>query len=195
MSSHPALRLVDGGPADTTAAPVVRPAGPAYESWGRWPRRRHAGVVTLDWSCAPPDLGAIDGPLLAYGLGRSYGDVCLNEGGVLLDTKRMCRIIQFDRESGLLHCDAGLSLSDLLDVVVPHGWFPPVTPGTRHITIGGAIANDVHGKNHHWAGTFGCHVLRLELLRSDGRRLWCSPAENADLFAATIGGLGLTGLI
>jgi len=85
--------------------------------------------------------------------------------------------------------------SEILDLVVPQGWFLPVTPGTKFVTVGGAIANDVHGKNHHRAGTFGCHVLAFELLRSDGMRLLCTAAENAEWFAATIGGLGLTGLI
>lgn len=86
-------------------------------------------------------------------------------------------------------------LSEILELCVPHGWFLPVSPGTKYVTLGGAIANDVHGKNHHVSGTFGCHVMRFELLRSDGCRLLCSPQENSDWFAASIGGLGLTGLI
>ncbi len=89
----------------------------------------------------------------------------------------------------------GVSLEELLQVIVPRGWFLPTTPGTKFVTIGGAIANDIHGKNHHRAGTFGCHVTRFELLRSTGERLLCSPSQNASWFAATIGGLGLTGLI
>ena len=127
--------------------------------------------------------------------GRSYGDVCLNGGATLLHTRGLDRFIAFDEASGVLRCEAGVLLSDILDVFVPRGWFLPVTPGTRFVTVGGAIANDVHGKNHHGAGTFGCHVRRFELLRSDGSRRVCSPGENADWFAATIGGLGLTGLI
>lgn len=95
----------------------------------------------------------------------------------------------------MLECEAGASLDAILRAVVPRGWFLPVTPGTKFVTLGGCIANDVHGKNHHRAGTFGRHVLSLDLLRSDGSLLHCSPAENAGMFSATIGGLGLTGLI
>jgi FAD/FMN-containing dehydrogenase len=133
--------------------------------------------------------------VLPFGNGRSYGDSCLNAGGALLTMRTLDRFIAFDRESGTLACEAGLLLDELLRVAVPAGWFLPVTPGTRFVTVGGAIANDVHGKNHHVAGTFGCHVRRFELLRSDGRRLLCSPTENAEWFGASIGGLGLTGVI
>src|SRR5262249_46564206 len=98
-------------------------------------------------------------------------------------------------ERGILRAEAGLSLDRLLRVTVPAGWFPPVVPGTKFVTLGGAVANDVHGKNHETVGTFGAHVTALGLARSDGQVLTLSPAENAELFAATIGGLGLTGLI
>ena len=135
------------------------------------------------------------GPVLAHGNGRSYGDSCLNDGGRLILGRSLDRILAFDRETGLVTCEAGVLLDDLLDLVVPAGWFPPVTPGTCFVTIGGALANDVHGKNHHRAGTFGRHVRAFELVRSDGRRLTCAPDINVDLFAATIGGMGLTGLI
>src|SRR6185369_8519450 len=132
---------------------------------------------------------------LAYGNGRSYGDSCLNDGGTLLHTRGLNRFIGFDPATGTLRCEAGVLFSDILAFAVPRGWFLPVTPGTRYVTVGGAIANDVHGKNHHRAGTFGEHVRCFELLRSDGSRRLCSAVENADLFAATIGGLGLTGII
>ncbi len=133
--------------------------------------------------------------VLPFGNGRSYGDSCLNAGGGLLQTRSLDRFIHFDREAGVLACEAGTLLSDILRLVVPAGWFLPVVPGTCYVTVGGAIANDVHGKNHHAAGSFGCHVRRLELLRSDGTRLSCSPGENPDWFAATVGGLGLTGVV
>src|SRR5262249_1548525 len=90
---------------------------------------------------------------------------------------------------------SGVSFADLLDVIVPQGWFLPVTPGTKFVTVGGAIANDVHGKNHHCAGTFGCYVKAIELLRSDGKVRTCSPDQNVELLSATIGGLGLTGIV
>jgi FAD/FMN-containing dehydrogenase len=132
---------------------------------------------------------------LAHGLGRSYGDVCLNQGGTLLATRGLDRFVALDEAAPTLTCEAGVSLAELLELTVPRGYFLPVVPGTKQVTVGGAIANDVHGKNHHREGTFGSQVVRLELLRSDGQRLGCSPTENAGLFAATVGGLGLTGLI
>ena len=164
----------------------------AGESWGRYPRARQR-IVPLHWRDATLPDGA--DTLLAYGNGRSYGDVCLNDGGTLLHTASLDRFIAFDPENGVLRCEAGVLFSDILAFAVPRGWFVPVTPGTQYITLGGAIANDVHGKNHHGAGTFGEHLRCFELLRSDGSRLLCSPSVNAALFAATIGGLGLTGVI
>ena len=97
--------------------------------------------------------------------------------------------------NGIVTCEAGILLDEMFRVIVPAGWFVPVTPGTRFVTLGGAIANDVHGKNHHAVGSIGRHLVRFELLRSDGQRLICSPSENSDWFSATIGGLGLTGVI
>lgn len=164
----------------------------SHESWGRWIRSKPARVVAVDW--INQQLPA-DDLLLPYGLGRSYGDSCLNNGHTLLDTHRMRRFRHFDASTGLLDCESGTTLEEILQLAVPRGWFLPVTPGTKFVTIGGCIANDVHGKNHHRAGTFGSHVQSLELLRSDGSQVHCTPEENAELFRATIGGLGLTGLI
>lgn len=132
--------------------------------------------------------------LLPYGLGRSQGDSCLNDGGVLLDTSSLNRFVAFDETAGTITCEAGVTVADILELVVPHGYVLPVIPGTKYVTVGGAIANDVHGKNHVTSGTFGRHVITFELLRSDGR-YQCSPKLHPKLFAATIGGLGLTGLI
>ena len=163
-------------------------------SWGRypssWPRYilpcRDAQILALPvkpQSCLP------------FGNGRSYGDVCLNNNGALLLTRGLDRFIAFDPATGLMRAEAGVLLSEILALIVPQGWFLPVTPGTQCVTLGGAIANDVHGKNHHLAGSFGGHVRIFELLRSDGRRLTCTPEHNPDWFRATVGGLGLTGLI
>ena len=163
-------------------------------SWGRVVRQEHRTAGVLD-RYRPLPLPDGDATLLAYGNGRSYGDSCLNPGGILLKTNALDHMIRFDTENGLLTCEAGILLSEILRIMVPRGWFLPVTPGTRFITVGGAIANDVHGKNHHLKGTFGSHVKRLELLRSDGSRITCSRNENFEWFSATIGGLGLTGLI
>jgi FAD/FMN-containing dehydrogenase len=165
------------------------------QSWGRYPQVEHSQVQSVYWRSELPDLAQFEQSLLPYGYGRSYGDSCLNEGGVSLDVSHLSRFISFDEEQGLLCCEAGVSLAEVLELIVPRGWFIPVTPGTKFVSIGGAIANDVHGKNHHRAGTFGCHVTCFELLRSNGERFLCSPTENAELFQATIGGLGLTGVI
>lgn len=135
------------------------------------------------------------GAMLAFGNGRSYGDTCLNREGELVDMRRRAGIVSLDAEGGVLVAEAGTMLSDIIAAAAPHGFFPAVVPGTQHVTLGGAIANDIHGKNHHVAGTFGCHVLWLDLLRSDGRLRRCSADEDRELFAATIGGMGLTGLI
>ena len=162
-------------------------------SWGRLGRVPHDVVrpAFLD------DLGAASAaaPHLCYGMGRSYGDVCLNAGGRLIVTDALDHIISFDRERGILRAEAGLTIDRLLRVTVPHGWFAPVVPGTKFVTLGGAVANDVHGKNHEHVGTFGAHVSALGLLRSSAEMLTLTHDENAELFAATIGGLGLTGVI
>ena len=158
-----------------------------YESWGRFPKSKGAEVLPLYWVSEVPKLGCLSGTVLARGKGSSYGDCCLNDGGTLLDTLGMNRFIRFDRQTGILMCEAGTTLGAILDLIVPAGWFLPVSPGTQFVTVGGAIANDVHGKNHHRAGTFGCHVRALELLRSDGERIICSLERNMDLFRATIG--------
>jgi FAD/FMN-containing dehydrogenase len=138
--------------------------------------------------------------VLGYGMGRSYGDSCLNGGHGLIDMRGLDRFIAFDRETGVIEVEAGVTLADILRVLgagegLDGRWFLPVTPGTKFVSVGGAIANDVHGKNHHGAGCFGNHLLSFRLLRSDGATLECSSTQNAELFAATIGGLGLTGLI
>lgn len=166
-----------------------------YQSWGRYPKVNQQ-VVKLNSRDETLSITEIqDKSFLPFGNGRSYGDVCLNNDGFLLDCQNLEHFIQFDSDNGIIRCEAGVLLSDILKIIVPKGWFLPVTPGTQFITVGGAIANDVHGKNHHKAGTFGCHVRCFELLRSDGTRLYCSPEENIDFFNATIAGLGLTGVI
>jgi FAD/FMN-containing dehydrogenase len=165
----------------------------SYESWGRYPKVSQEGHP-LYWITDPIPFERFR-TVLPYGQGRSYGDSCLNDGGTLLATSHLNRLIEFDVEKGVLRCEAGTTFADILRVILPRGWFLPVSPGTQFVSVGGAVANDIHGKNHHRAGTFGRHVRRFELLRSSGERLACSPTEHADLFAATIGGLGLTGLM
>jgi FAD/FMN-containing dehydrogenase len=167
----------------------------AYQSWGRYPRVQHTQVLPVRWRSEPPALDELAESVLPFACGRSYGDSCLNAGGALLDVADLRRFIAFDESQALLRCEAGVTLAEVLALVVPRGCFVPVLPGTQWVSVGGAIANDIHGKNHHRAGTFGAHVTCLELLRSSGERILCSPDRNADLFRATIGGLGLTGLI
>tara|TARA_R110002124_G_scaffold1721_12_gene10641 strand:- start:5774 stop:7072 length:1299 start_codon:yes stop_codon:yes gene_type:complete len=164
-------------------------------SWGCLPIAGASRIVECDWRFESlPELSSND-TVLPCGRGYSYGDSCVNSHATQLSTRLLNRLIKFDVERGVLHCEAGVTLDEILRVIVPRGWFLPVLPGTRFITVGGAIANDVHGKNHHLAGSFGCHVRSLTVLRSDGERYVCSLEENASLFAATIGGLGLTGLV
>lgn len=164
-----------------------------YQSWGRYPQREQRGTPVLDRH-ADIDFNA-ESSFLGYGKGRSYGDSCLNTEGTLLDSAYSDKFIEFDSLTGIIRCEPGATLKDIIAVALPKGWFLPVTPGTKFVTIGGAVANDVHGKNHHVDGTFGHFVRQLELLRSDGERLICSATSNADIFYATIGGLGLTGYI
>jgi FAD/FMN-containing dehydrogenase len=163
-------------------------------SWGRFPVASET-VLAQRWRGDSLPQAPAGKTLLPYGLGRSYGDSCLNDGQAVVATRLLRRLISFDAERGVLRCEAGTSLAEILEFAIPRGWFLPVTPGTRFVTVGGAVANDVHGKNHHVAGNFGRFVNGFELLRSCGGRQWCSRRENAGWFHATVGGLGLTGLI
>lgn len=164
-------------------------------SWGRLAAPLHDVVPIASPDQAAHAIGASKLPGLAHGMGRSYGDSCLNPGGTLWLTTGMDRLIHFDEESGRLTCEAGVLLRDIQQLLVPRGWMLPVTPGTQLATVGGAIANDVHGKNHHVLGSFGDHVQRIRLLRTDGLALDCGPQLDTGWFRATVGGLGLTGLI
>lgn len=163
-------------------------------TWGRLSQDEH----TVRYLSEPGTVAAAiraDGTGLAHGMGRSYGDVALNPGGRLWLTSGLDRFIDFDRKTGILKCEAGVLLRDIQVVGSPQGWMLPVSPGTQMVTVGGAIANDVHGKNHHCSGSFGNHVLSLTLARTDGSILSCSPDANPLWFAATVGGMGLTGVI
>ena len=163
-------------------------------SWGRLSREPHDVHPLADRHRLPQQL-AREAPGLAFGMGRSYGDVCLNPGGTLWKTTGLDRFITFDAVSGRLTCEAGVLLRDIQRLMVPRGWILPVTPGTQMVTVGGAIANDVHGKNHHRLGSFGDSVRCLRLVRTDGQIIDCGPDDEPGWFAATVGGLGLTGVI
>ncbi|XAM01268.1 FAD-binding oxidoreductase [Phycisphaeraceae bacterium D3-23] len=132
--------------------------------------------------------------LISRGLGRSYGDPATNAQGVVLHTA-MDRFLAFDDTTGVVTAEAGVSFADLIEALLPRGWFPAVTPGTKFVTLGGAVAADVHGKNHHRDGSFNTCVLSFDLLTPTGEHLTCSRDENTDVFWATLGGMGLTGFI
>src|SRR5258708_17396667 len=150
--------------------------------------RDELDVLMADGSAAPNHV-------LASGLRRSYGDSCLNGDGAMVDMTGLDHFVSFDRSTGLLVAEAGVSLIEILKLAIPAGYFLPVTPGTKFVTLGGAVANDVHGKNHHRAGTIGRWIRRLDVMRSDGTERSLSPDDTTGAFAATIGGLGLTGVI
>ncbi len=164
-----------------------------------WGRSSHARTL----ACRPERLAELDaapasvgrGGLIARGAGRSYGDAALNEGGRTLLTTRLNRMLSFDPATGELVCEPGVTFGDLIETFCPRGFMPPASPGTAFATIGGAVANDVHGKNHDVHGSFGDHVRWIELILADGRMVRVAPDGDLDLFAATIGGLGLTGLM
>ena len=175
---------------------LPRPASLPLSGWGRFgsvtsPAYRPESWHTLEAVVA----SAPEKTLLPRGLGRSYGDSALNGGGALVLTERLGRILDFDEAGRTVTCEGGASLARLLSFLVPRGYFLPVVPGTRFVTVGGALAADVHGKNHHVDGAIGRHVEELTLLTSSGETLRCSPGENPEAFDATIGGMGLTGFI
>ena len=160
--------------------------------WGRYPVipcLTHAPATATDLARA---IGT--GPVIARGAGRAYGDSSLQRDGVIR-TDRLDKGLSLDPATGVLEAGAGASFADVLDFAVPQGWFPPVTPGTKFVTLGGALAADVHGKNHHVVGSFGDHVLWFDLVGPDGATTRCDPQATPELFQATIGGMGLTGIV
>lgn len=132
---------------------------------------------------------------IARGLAGSYGDAALNAQGAIILTNRLDRFLEFDVRKGILSVESGISLAKLLKLIVKQGWFLPVMPGTANVSLGGCIATDIHGKNHCFAGSLGQHVLNLQLITANGKKINCSPKIIPELFWATIGGMGLTGII
>lgn len=166
----------------------------AVSSWGRLGSWEHEVRALSDRQQVARQLKSVR-PGIAYGMGRSYGDVCLNPGSVLWWTTGLDRFISFNENTGRLRCEAGVLLCDIQQLSIPCGWTLPVSPGTQLVTMGGAIANDVHGKNHHVSGSFGDHIQGIKLVRTDGTTIECGPDILPDWFSATVGGLGLTGVI
>ncbi|HET7133720.1 MAG TPA: FAD-binding oxidoreductase, partial [Gammaproteobacteria bacterium] len=185
----------------TTAAPLAashaagcRAVRTRVSGWGRVPSAETELYRPERLRALRETLRCAD-TVLPRGLGRSYGDACYNSAGATVLMERLNRMLAFDPATGELDCEAGVTFGELLDVFVPLGFFPPVTPGTKFVTLGGALACDVHGKNHHADGSFSRHVLDFELLTANGETVLCSRTENGDLFRATAGGLGLTGIV
>jgi FAD/FMN-containing dehydrogenase len=164
-------------------------------AWNRLHRQRHQVIDATGDASQLVTLGRERAMLLPRGNGHSYGDTCLNPDNILLDTKGLNRVISFNTVTGVLRCQSGVTIGTAQGLGASHGWRLPVSPSTQHVSIGGAIAHDVHGRNHSAAGTFGTHVREIELIRTDATRLTCGPADNQDMFSATVGGMGLTGLI
>ena len=154
-----------------------------------------AEPATVDSAAQLLRAGADVRGVIARGLGRSYNNAAQSADGVVISTARMNRIIELDATTGLVTCEAGVSLEQLMVAGLPAGWFVPVSPGTRQVTIGGAIAADVHGKNHHVAGSFARHVPSLQILLPDGDVRTVTSSSDPALFWATAGGMGLTGII
>jgi decaprenylphospho-beta-D-ribofuranose 2-oxidase len=161
-------------------------------SWGNYPKNK-SKIFEFDKCSTLKWIVESNMDLIAYGNGRSYGDSALSRNTIR--GKHHNFFLNFDQSSGLLHVQAGVVLSEILDIFVPKGWFLSITPGTKLITVGGAIASDVHGKNHHLNGCFSEYVKAFTLMLSNGKIIRCSKQENADLFKATCGGMGLTGII
>jgi FAD/FMN-containing dehydrogenase len=164
----------------------------SLRAWGNYPKVENEEHLFKDETelC---ELVSKDAEYISYGNGRSYGDSALSEN--IINVKPHDYFLDFDEDNGLLHLQAGALLSDILDVFVPKGWFLKITPGTKLITVGGAIASDVHGKNHHVNGCFSECVKELKLMLADGNTITCSRGENAELFHSTCSGMGLTGVV
>lgn len=168
----------------------------AISSWGRLSHEGHDVIPLSDRHHVAKLIQIQEGRLgVVHGMGRSYGDEALNPNGLLWLTTGLNHLVHFNEHTGRLRCEAGVLLRDIQRLFIPRGWALPVTPGSQMVTVGGAIANDVHGKNHHLLGSFGDHVQGIKLVRTDGTEIECSPLKNTEWFAATLGGLGLTGLI
>ncbi|CAM5273875.1 FAD-binding oxidoreductase OS=Streptomyces tendae OX=1932 GN=GUR47_16565 PE=4 SV=1 [Streptomyces tendae] len=182
---------------DTDRDPGAHHPGADWGTVTGWGRTAPTGALVVrprtyeEAAVAVRDCGVRGG--IARGLGRAYGDAAQNAGGAVLDMTALDRVHAVDAAGGTVLCDAGVSLHRLMEVLLPLGWFVPVTPGTRYVTVGGAIGADIHGKNHHVSGSFTRHVLSLELLTADGRVRTVAPGT--PLFEATAGGMGLTGVI
>ncbi|MGH9375835.1 MAG: FAD-binding protein [Terriglobia bacterium] len=201
LTSHDVAATETAASRGESSRPAGATAAAGYEvrklsGWGRFPTatchvyrpEKCSALSALLASGAEPSY-------IARGMGRSYGDAAINAGGGVVTQERLNRFLSFDPETGILECEAGVTYAEIIEHMLPRGFFPPVTPGTKFVSVGGAIAADVHGKNHHRDGSFGNFILSLDLLTGTGETLRCSPHMNAPVFWATVGGMGLTGII
>jgi len=178
------------------SADSSRSTSELLSGWGNYPRERCRTRTIESWHDAENAVQSSAIPnVIPRGLGRSYGDSTLTPNGAVLCMKHLNRFLAFDPETGLLECEAGVSFAEIIQTFLPQGWFLPTTPGTKFVTLGGAIAADVHGKNHHVDGSFGNFVVQMTLLLADGSIVDCTRDSDPELFWATIGGMGLTGII
>ena len=161
-------------------------------NWGNYPRMK-SDVKSFTFIEQLSHLVHSTAHFIPRGNGRCYGDASL--AATTISTLNYKRILSFDTTNGVFECQSGLTLDRILEVIVPKGWFLPVTPGTKFITVGGAVGSDVHGKNHHVDGSFSNHVIEMDVMLGDGSVITCSGTDNNDLFEATCGGMGLTGMI
>ncbi len=161
-------------------------------NWGNYPKM-DSEVKRFNFDEQLGDLVSKTDHFIARGNGRCYGDASL--ANITLSTLNYNLILSFDTTNGVFECQSGLTLDKILEVIVPKGWFLPVTPGTKFITVGGAVGSDVHGKNHHVDGSFSNHIIEMDVMIADGSVLTCSLTRHTDLFEATCGGMGLTGMI
>ncbi|MGH7814752.1 MAG: FAD-binding protein [Candidatus Binataceae bacterium] len=186
---------MSAAPKESPASAAPKPSHRLLAGWGRYPLAESDLYRPEKIDELRAIVAGNGASLIPRGAGRAYGDAAINERNRVVDIQRLNRMLSFDPESGLLRCEAGVTIAELIEVFVPRGFFPPVTPGTRLVTLGGSLAADVHGKNHHRDSSLGAHVTNFDLMLASGEIRRCSREENPELFRATIGGMGLTGVI
>jgi decaprenylphospho-beta-D-ribofuranose 2-oxidase len=179
-------------PTSATLLPMPNTQTMELSGWGRYPRAFNSVFepATIDQAMPPADAR-----MIVRGQGRSYGDAAMSQDGLVMLSQRLDRFISFDETTGLLTAEAGTTLAEVLREFVPRGWFPSVVPGTKFVSLGGSVAVDIHGKNHHRDGSIGSHVPRFKIILADGSSQVCTPNTEEGLFWATVGGMGLTGII
>jgi decaprenylphospho-beta-D-ribofuranose 2-oxidase len=179
---------------ERTVAPDLESSAQELTGWGRTAPSYACVANPTDDDSVVCLLEHARRPLIARGLGRSYGDAAQSSGGLVVETSHLSQIGELDEETGSIEVGGGVSLHNLMRAIIPRGWFVAVTPGTRHVSVGGAIASDIHGKNHHCDGSFARHVTSMTLATPTGSTV-VTPDDDTELFWATAGGMGLTGIV